>query len=99
MECPPFSCVGVDYAGPLYDKGTGDKIWISLFTCCVTRALHLELVPDMTTDAFLRCFRCFASQRGTPAKVISDNSHTIKAANKELARIQTDQVVKDYFAW
>eukprot|EP00731_Ephydatia_muelleri_P027563 Em0019g436a len=80
-------------------KGTGDKIWISLFTCCVTRALHLELVPDMTTDAFLRCFRRFASRRGTPAKVISDNSRTFKAANKELARIQTDPVVKDYFAW
>ena len=62
---------------------TGDKIWISLFTCCVTHALHLELVPDMTTDAFLRCFRRFASPRGTPAKVISDNSRTFKAANKE----------------
>ena len=61
--------------------------------------VHLELVPDMTTDAFLRCFRCFAGRRGTPTKVISDNSRTFKAANKELARIQTDPVVKDYFAW
>ena len=69
------------------------------FTCCVTRALHLELAPDMTTDAFFQCFRRFASRRGTPVEVISDNSRTFKAANKELARIQTDPVVKDYFAW
>ena len=98
-ECPPFSSVGVDYAGPLYIKGAGDKIWISLFTCCVTHAVHLELVPDITTVAFLWCFRRFESRRGTPAKVISDNRCTFKAANKELARIQTDPVVNDYFAW
>lgn len=41
QESPHFHSTGVDYAGPLYLKG-GEKVWICLFTCCVTRAVHLE---------------------------------------------------------
>ena len=97
-ECPPFSYIGVDYAGPLYIKEAGVKIWISLFACCVSRALHLELVPDMSTEAFLRCFKRFAARRGTPLKIVSDNSKTFKSANRELNRIQNDPVFKNFFA-
>ena len=46
----PFSKVGIDFAGPLYAKnGPGDmkKVYIALFSCCVTRAVHLELVAEM----------------------------------------------------
>eukprot|EP00731_Ephydatia_muelleri_P009508 Em0005g94a len=95
---PPFSSIGVDYAGPLYIKGAGNKVWIALFTCCVTRAIHLELIPDMTTETFIRCFRRFTCRRGTPTRIVSDNSKTFKAASKELARIQADPIIKDYFA-
>ena len=45
-EAPPFSRVGVDFAGPLYvksKKGEMEKVYIALFSCCVTRAVHLEL--------------------------------------------------------
>ena len=48
-EAPPFSRVGVDFAGPLYVKqksGEMDKAYIALFSCCVTRAVRLELVED-----------------------------------------------------
>ena len=95
---PPFSSIGVDYAGPLYIKGAGNKVWIALFTCCITRAIHLELIPDMTTETFIRCFRRFTCRRGTPTRIVSDNSKTFKAASKELARIQADPIIKDYFA-
>ena len=44
QESFPFTYVGVDYAGPLYIKRPQPKAWIVLFTCCVTRALHLDLV-------------------------------------------------------
>ena len=46
-QVPAFSKVGVDFAGPLYVKAaTGGvrKVYIALFSCCVTRAIHLELV-------------------------------------------------------
>ena len=46
---PPFSHTGVDYAGPLYIAGRDnhEKVYICLFTCASTRAIHLELTPDM----------------------------------------------------
>ena len=37
----PFSFTGVDYIGPLCLKN-GDKVWISLFTCCVVRAVRIS---------------------------------------------------------
>ena len=45
-EAPPFSKVlGVDFAGPLFVKShTGEmvKCYVVLFTCCVTRVVHLR---------------------------------------------------------
>ena len=73
-----FETVGVDYAGPItVDIG---KIYILLFTCAVTRALHLELTPDLTTDHFLMAFQRFIARRGTPSKIVSDNAKTFVAA-------------------
>jgi len=57
-EQPPFMCTGVDFAGPLFIKIQGlvatKKVWLCLFTCCTTRAVHLDIVPDLTAE---RCFK------------------------------------------
>ena len=58
IEVPPFCRVGVDFAGPLYvkgKKGEMKKVYIALFSCCVIRAVHLELVEDLSDAAFRRC--------------------------------------------
>ena len=64
-EAPPFVYTAVDFAGPMYlkDKGevSGGKVWIALFTCCVVRAVHLELVTDMTAATFVRCLKRFSA--------------------------------------
>ena len=56
-EGPPFSCTAVDFAGPLYVKSCGTteskKTWICLYTCCVTWAVHLDVVPDMSAATFI----------------------------------------------
>ena len=64
----PFVNAGVDFAGPLFvtTKDGMSKVYIALFTCCVTRAVHLELVEDLTAPTFLRCLRRFIGRRGTP---------------------------------
>ena len=85
---PPFTFTGVDFAGPLHIK-TGNavlesKVWICLYTCCVTRAVHLEVVSDLTTAAFLRSLKRFAARRGLPRRFVSDNGKTFKAAAKTL---------------
>ena len=100
-EQPPFMYTGVDFAGPLYIKTQGlvtmKKVWICLFTCCVIRAIHLEIVPDLTADSFIRCFKHLTA-RGIPHKTISDNGKTFKAAAKAISAMLSDSVVQGYSA-
>ena len=98
-QAPPFSNVGVDFAGPLYVKGTKghmNKAYITLFTCCVTRAVHLELIENLQTPTFVNCLRRFASRRGTPALVVSDNAKTFKAAAKLLRKLPKDEPFQEF---
>jgi len=101
-EQPPFMHTGVDFAGPLYVKTQGplnmSKVWLCLFTCCVTRAVHLDVVLDLTAQSFVRCFKCFTVRRGIPCKMISDNGKTFKAAARELSTVLSDSVVQDHSA-
>ena len=81
-----FSKVGVDFAGPLYVKniyqsnGEMYKCYITLFTCASTRAVHLELAPDLSANSFLRVLKRFFGKRGLPTLFISDNGKTFKDA-------------------
>ena len=97
LQSQAFQFTGIDYAGPLYvrDQGnqTSSKVYICLFTCAAVRAIHLELVEDQTTQAFLRAFRRFISRRGVPECIISDNAKTFRAGAQELQTIK-NQVLK-----
>ena len=85
---PPFTHVGVDYLGPLFVKDDrSSKNWICLLTCLNVRAIHLELISDMTTDKFLLCIRRFIARRGTPSLIISDNASNFKLGNSVISRI------------
>ena len=92
-ENPPFTHTGIDYAGPLYthsknsDATKVDKAYICVFTCASTRAVHLELAPDLSVESFLSLFRRFAARRGLPATLISDNAKTFKTSSKEIIKI------------
>ena len=64
-----FQVVGLYYAGPLLiktEKDTAQKAYILLFTCATSRAIHLELTPDMLIPLFLRGFKRFSSRHGMP---------------------------------
>ena len=82
----PFSRTGLDYLGPLYIKTKEGqrKVWVCLFTCMVTRAIHLELLQDMSAEEFLLGFRRFISNRGTPIEITSDNALQFKTSSKVL---------------
>ncbi|GFU11580.1 integrase catalytic domain-containing protein [Trichonephila clavipes] len=77
-QTPAFSICGLDFVGPLYVNNFGElqKSYIVLFTYGVTRALHLELVSDMTTNSFLLVFRRFLTRRGNCKVIYSDNAKT-----------------------
>ena len=103
-EAIPFSRTGLDYLGPLHTKDNGvvKKIWICLFTCFVTRTIHLEIVSDMTTTAFLFCLRRFIATRGMPSEIVSDNAMQFKLADKTLQliwkNIVTSEEIQSYFS-
>ncbi|XP_018315341.1 uncharacterized protein [Mycetomoellerius zeteki] len=90
----PFSHCGVDYAGPIVIKevkrrnARNSKAYISIFVCFATKAVHIELVSDLTSDAFIGALRCFISRRGKPICIYSDNGTTFTGANNQLKEIR-----------
>ena len=79
QETEPFNVTGVDFTGALYirEKGGESKAYICLFTCAITRAVHLEIVTDLTVEKF-------SSHKSLPGLMISDNASTYLAAPNEL---------------
>ena len=72
----------------------GDKVWISLFTCSVVWAVHLEFVPDLTAEAFIRCLRRFSARCGIPLKIVSNNSKTLaKLSHDELFLVEVEATI------
>ncbi len=82
----PFSNIGLDFMGPLHvhNGAVQVKRWVLLFTCMVTRAVHLELVSDMTTETFFLAFRRMVARVGMPANIWSDNAKQLKKAALEI---------------
>ena len=96
-ESNPFTITGVDFTGALYVKDTGGerKVYICLFTCACTRAVHLEIVTDLSVDTFLLAFRRFASRKSLPRQMISDNASTYLAAAEELRKLFESDALKE----
>jgi hypothetical protein len=79
----PFEVTGVDHAGPLYaSDDPHHKLYICLFTCAVTRSVHLELSDCLSAEEFAVAFRRFAARRNMPKIVYSDNAKTFKGVQK-----------------
>ncbi len=97
----PFNIIGVDYAGPIIYKGKGKvehKGYIILYTCSLTRGVHLEFLPNMNCDEFILSFKRYIAARGRPSKIISDNGKTFVAASKWIKRVQRSEKMQDYLA-
>ena len=85
--------IGVDFAGPLrYWKKpkTEGKVYILLYACSVTRAVYVDLVPNLETTEFSRSLKCFIARRGRLRRIYSDNGKTIVSGSK-----WNEQVMKD----
>lgn len=100
----PFCHTGIDYAGPmniLLRRSPGrpqlSKGYICLFVCLATKAIHLELVGDMTAATFLAALNRFTSRRGLPSDLYSDNgTYFVRAASDIDAELQ--QILKKHTA-
>ena len=104
----PFAKTGVDYAGPFVIRdspGRGKKTrkcYLAIFVCFVTRAIHVEVVSDYTTAAFLAAFKRFVSVYGMPSLMTSDNITNFQGASRELHEafesVKRDKDLESWFA-
>jgi hypothetical protein len=56
------------------------KGYIAVFVCLAVKAVHLEVVTSLTTDAFIAALRRFIARRGTPSTIYSDNGTNLRGA-------------------
>ena len=96
-ECSPaFTYVGVDIFGPFLVKNRRSMVkrYGAIFTCLTSRAIHIEMAYDLTTDAFIQALRKFMAIRGPIRLLRCDNGTNFVGANRELTRavdsIQSD---------
>lgn len=100
-----FSCVGVDYAGPFLTTPTKrrgihtTKSYICLFVCFATKALHLELASDLSSEAFLCAFRRFISRRGRCSTLFSDCGTNFVGARKQLFSLFRNAAESENIEW
>lgn len=102
----PFAACGVDYAGPfdLKDGKTRNKkiikAYVCVFICMATKAVHIELISDLSSDGFLSLLKRFVSRRGICTDIYSDNATNFVGVNNEL--IEQEEIfntnkIKTYF--
>lgn len=89
----PFTHCGVDYAGPITlreGKRRNSRIhkaYMAVFVCFSTKVVHLELVSDLTTDAFLASLKRLISRRGKPSRIYSDNATNFVDAKRHIGEL------------
>ncbi|XP_071962704.1 uncharacterized protein [Antedon mediterranea] len=83
---PPFFSTGMDCWGPMMVKvrRSQEKRWGLVFKCMTTKAVHLEILHNMNTDAFIMAFRRFVSRKGVPKELYSDCGTNFRGAEREL---------------
>lgn len=86
-----FQVSGVDLAGPLLTKSK-EKVWIVLFSCAVFRAVHLELIPSLSTNALIQAIRRFVARRGRISVLYSDNGSNFTGLNTALKQLDWKKI-------
>ena len=81
----PFKSTGIEYFGPFEVTVLRRPVkhWCCLFTCFVTRAVHIEVVNGLDTDACMMAITRFMARRGRPHTIISDNGTNFVGAARE----------------
>ena len=88
---PPFTFVGVDTFGPwpvAYRRTRGthtnQKRWALLFTCLVSRAIHIEVIEELSSASFINAMRRFIALRGPVKQFRSDRGTNFIGGSDEL---------------
>ncbi|XP_063245165.1 uncharacterized protein LOC134546326 [Bacillus rossius redtenbacheri] len=94
QQVKPFSKAGVDYAGPFFiklarvRKVTLLKAYLCIFVCFTTKAVHVELASDLSTEVFLAAYKRFIARRGRSSDLYSDCGTNFFGAHNQLTELQ-----------
>ncbi|XP_050056095.1 uncharacterized protein LOC126549771 [Aphis gossypii] len=97
----PFTNVGMDYGGPFVVKearrrnSRTQKAYIALFVCMSVKAIHVEVVTDLSTETFLAAFDRFIARRGVPTEIRSDCGTNYVGAAREFKNLFKDSATRD----
>ncbi|GBL96407.1 hypothetical protein AVEN_43722-1 [Araneus ventricosus] len=88
----PFSNTGIDLCDPFYIKYKSqrkvifNKVYVAIFVCFSTRAVDLEILTDLTSDALIPTLKRFFARYGICTTIFSDNATNFVGANSELRK-------------
>ena len=92
IEAPEhaFTCVGLGFAGPLTFKNGAEcvKGYVAVFICFASKAVHLEAVSSLTSDAMVAALTRFIARRGIPSQIVSDNATNFVGARGNLNELE-----------
>ncbi|GFV08693.1 integrase catalytic domain-containing protein [Trichonephila clavipes] len=105
----PFLNSGVDFCGPFQikfknqRKGIFSKVYVAIFVCLATKAIHLEAVTNLTTEEFIAALKRLCAHRGSISTLMSHNATNFKGAAAELNRFIKlicikNETLANYFA-
>lgn len=89
----PFSKVGVEYCGPVFVRNRVRRnskqyrAYVAIFVCIAVKAIHIELVEDMTTEASISTLKKFVAKRGRLSDIHSDNGCNFMGEKRELKQL------------
>jgi len=94
----PYDHTGIDFTGQVFVKLGGEvrRVYILVFTCLNIRAVHLEVLPDMSCQQFLLAFVRFTNAHNIPSSIYSDNASTFIQALGILSETSLDNDFSDY---
>ena len=89
----PFENVGVDFAGPVFlrapnKRASPVKAYVAVYVCLAVKAVHLDLVPDLSSEAFIASLHRFIGRRGKPSNIYCDNGRNFVGAQRELKELR-----------
>lgn len=89
---PPFTYAGIDCFGPIYVKDGRKELkkYGLLLTCLCSRAIHIEMLDDMTTDAFINALRAFIAIRGNVRQLRCDQGTNFIGARREFTKLMKE---------
>ena len=96
----PFAHTGCDYTGHFLVKdhsGNAYKVYILVFTCLNTRAIHLEMVASMAVTDFIKAFVRFHNRFGLPIVLYSDNARSFTSSSALLANLISSDLFQRKF--